>query len=121
MHKARFDPKSMLHNSPMALLMVTARSGAAMRLMQRFADQSIRRMAMFKAKRFYISFRPLQKFKDQARARQLADEANAKRLFDRINAFSFSLNFMKLNLRPPKQKEKSGPDGILAVFAEKEV
>ena len=92
-----------------------------MRLVQRFTDQGMRRFALFKAKRFYIGFRPLQKFKERARMKEMAEEANAKRLFDRINSLAFSLNFIKPRLLAPQSSAELSFDGILAVFSAKEV
>ena len=81
----------------------------------------MRRFALFKAKRFYVGFRPLQKIKERARMKEMADEANAKALFDRINSMAFSLNFIIPRLLPPVKNTEISFDGILAVFCEKEV
>ena len=53
--------------------------------------------------------------------KEMADEANAKRLFDRINALAFSLNFIKPRLIAPARPAEVSFDGILAVFSSKEV
>ena len=53
--------------------------------------------------------------------KEMADEANAKRLFDRINAMAFSLNFIKPRLMAPQRPADVSFDGILAVFCSKEV
>ena len=45
--------------TPLTILISSTRTGSLIRLVQRLSETSVRRMAMFRAKKIYIQFRPI--------------------------------------------------------------
>ena len=107
---------------PLTLLMTSKQSGFLLRFFERFAETSVRRMAMFRAKKIYIQFRPIQKIKDQIRAKKMTDEARIQNMLARINSMFFQLNMIQLRVIPPAvQEDSSLNDGILEILGDVEV
>lgn len=93
-----------------------------MRMLQTFTKRlgttKFRKFAVFKAKKFYVSFRPVQKLQQYSRKRK-QDEDSVKETMERIKSLIFSINQMKLNMAAliPKQAlEEKSQGGILAVL-----
>lgn len=108
--------------SPAVTLSFTMRIAVTMRLLQHFTRRlgttKFRKFAVFKAKKFYISFRPVQKLQQYSKRKKLDDES-MKETIERIKSLVFSIEKLKLNmaaLLPKQSPEEQSQGGILAVL-----
>ena len=94
-------------------------------LARRIGTTKVRKFAAFKTKKFYLSFRPVQKLKSAARKKQQTEEETARQAFERMANLMYEVMKSKLNKEEmlPKKKQKTVNEhqGILAIFKKDKV
>lgn len=94
------------------MMNITVRMTLYARLIQiiakRMGTAKVRKFAMFKAKKFYISFRPWQKVKSAMNKRKISDEEQARLALERLQSLLYQITQRRLSMLSlvPKNKAK---------------
>lgn len=91
---------------------------------KRLGQTKMRSFMAFKAKKFYIGFRPVQKLKQYSRKKRQADDEAARQALEKLKGMLLEKEKLRLALQallPKKKKQQRQAGGILSIFEDDEV